>query len=572
MSAPNRKPHDGGIPDAPAAASRRRFQHPAVAVGLSLLVLLAVCTVLLYALPDHDRAAAKPRHGVKSMPAASSRRARIARTAGPSRPAAAEVTLSSPLRTTAVPRSFLGLSTEYWALPVYERRLPLLERVLSLLHVRGDGRFVLRIGGDSADQTFWEPSARTTPPWVYALTPARLRQIRTLVRQAHLRVILDLNLITGSPTAASGFAAAAERVLPRGSIIDFEVGNEPDIYSRRDWLAALSQTPLRAGFLRKELSTATYIHDFDSYSRALAGVAPGVALAGPALANPVRNLDWIARLLAAPHPGLRMVTAHRYLYSACAAHHSPGYPTIKRLLSEHATAGVAHRLEPAVIAAHRVGLKFRLTELNSVSCRGVPGISDAFATALWAPDMLFELLRAGLDGVNVHVRTSAINGAFTLSGQGLGARPLLYGLILFARTLGPGAQLVRVHVRASHSLNLKAWATRVSGDVLHVLLIDKGNRAARVALRLPANGRARVQRLLAPSPRSIAGVTLAGQQLGRDGRWHGRAVVQRITAGVHGYEVLVPRASAALVTVRLGAGGRGHHTAGPRVRLTRGVG
>jgi hypothetical protein len=33
-------------------------------------------------------------------------------------------------------------------------------------------------------------------------------------------------------------------------------------------------------------------------------------------------------------------------------------------------------------------------------------VSDTFATALWAPDALFELLRAGIDGVNVHVRPS----------------------------------------------------------------------------------------------------------------------------------------------------------------------
>ena len=78
--------------------------------------------------------------------------------------------------------------------------------------------------------------------------------------------------------------------------------------------------------------------------------------------------------------------------------------------------------------AHRAGLPFRLTEVNSVTCGGVPGVSDTFATALWAPDTLFELLRAGVDGVNVHVRTDAINAAFAFKRSGLVARPLLYGL------------------------------------------------------------------------------------------------------------------------------------------------
>jgi hypothetical protein len=69
---------------------------------------------------------------------------------------------------------------------------------------------------------------------------------------------------------------------------------------------------------------------------------------------------------------------------------------------------MAHSVKPVVILAHRAGLPFRLTELNSVTCGGRLGVSDAFATALWAPDALSALLQTGVDGVNVHVRTGAI--------------------------------------------------------------------------------------------------------------------------------------------------------------------
>jgi hypothetical protein len=141
-------------------------------------------------------------------------------------------------------------------------------------------------------------------------------------------------------------------------------------------------------------------------------------------------------------------------------------------------------------------------------------VSNTFATALWAPDALFELLRAGVDGVNVHVRPDLINAAFTFTGDGLRTRPLLYGLILFSRTLGPGAQLVHVRVDASRPLHLKVWAVRVRGGGLHVLLINKGNRSVSVDLQIPAYGRATVQRLSAPSVSSRSDVTLDGQQLG----------------------------------------------------------
>jgi hypothetical protein len=369
--------------------------------------------------------------------------------------------------------------------------------------------------------------------------------------------------VTGSPRVAARWASAAERALPHGSIIGFEVGNEPDIYSRGYWLATVSAASADAGLLPRALSAGSYTQQFRSYAQSLAPIAPTVPLLGPAVANPVRDASWISNLIAATdlapgtgraagHSELGIVTAHRYPFSACARHRSPSYPTIARLLSERATAGMARSLRVAVALAHRAGLPFRLTELNSVTCSGRSGVSNTFATALWAPDALFELLRTGVDGVNVHVRSNAINAAFTLTKDGLQARPLLYGLILFARTLGPDARLVNSQVHAKRSVHLKVWAVRLRGGALHVLLIDKNDRAVRVDLRLPATGPATVERLLAPSVRSTSNVTLAGQQLGSEGNWHGQRVTQTIPPADQGYELTVPGTSAALLRVRLG--------------------
>jgi hypothetical protein len=94
----------------------------------------------------------------------------------------------------------------------------------------------------------------------------------------------------------------------------------------------------------------------------------------------------------------------------------------------------------------------------------------------------------------------------------------------------------------------------VRGGALHVLLINKGHRPVDISLRLPGVGAATVQRLLAPSPAARAGVTLAGQHLARDGDWEGRAAAQTVTSRSYGrYSVVVPRYSAALVTLRLRA-------------------
>jgi hypothetical protein len=461
------------------------------------------------------------------------------------------VTIEPRAKLSSVPNSFLGVSTEYGALQLFERHGVLLDRVLSLLRVRGGGPLILRVGGTSADRVLWDPSAQRLPRWAIAVTPAWFAQTGELVRRAGLRLIVDLNLATATPPVAAQVAGAAERLLPRGSIAGFEVGNEPDVYDRAPWLATIAHAGLRAAVPASEITPIAYARDFGAYARVLARIAPRVALVGPALAYPRIDAAWLSTLLAGPHPRLGIVSVHLYPYTRCASPDSPQYPTIARLLSENATAGLAGLVRTAVRLAHNAGLPLRMTELNSISCGGLPGVSNSFATALWAPDALFELLQAGVDGVNVHIRADAINGAFALTGHGLIARPLLYGLILFARTLGPDAQLVHAQMRAPRSLHLKVWAVRVAGDMLHVLLLDKGKRSVNVDLQLPATGSATVQRLRAPSARARSGVTLDGQGLGRDGRWQGKPTGESISPGPHGYELTVPRLSGALVIVRL---------------------
>jgi hypothetical protein len=468
----------------------------------------------------------------------------------PPRAVPATVTLRPGVAPASVPRGFFGLSTEYWTLPVYAPHLTAFGRVLGLLHVRGSGPFVLRIGGDSADHTFWTTGARRLPAWAVRLTPGWTNVARRLVRRLGLRLILDLNLITDTPAAAARWARAAARRLPRGSIAGFEVGNEPDIYSHTFWAAMTAGKMIGGQRLPLALTPAAYVADFRAYASALAGVSPRVRLIGPALAAPRTHWRWISTLLASRPPNLGTLSVHRYPYTACARDpRSSVFPTVARLLSQAASTGMAASLVPALAAAHRAGLPLRLTELNSVTCGGRRGVSNTFATALWAPDALFALLRRGVTGVNLHLRANAINAPFTFGRRGLSARPLVYGLLLFAHTLGPEARLIAVGAHAPRASHLVVWAVRTGGS-WHVLLIDKGSRRDRVTLALPGLGPAAVQRLLAPSPRAQSGVTLGGQWLDRRGRWQGRASHEVVSRSRRGYVLTLPRYSAALVSAR----------------------
>ncbi len=517
------------------AMSRSVLRPPAVA-ALTVALALAGCGAHG---PPHPRRAARASPRVVAA-----------------RPADVTVSINRHHALTPVPPSFLGLSTEYWTLPFDERHLRLFRRVISLIHVAGDAPLVLRIGGDSSDHTFYVPRLRRLPSWAFGLTPALISRTARVVRATRLRVILDLNLVTGTPELARAWVREAEAVLPPSSIIGFEIGNEPDLYGRGYWQQTIAREPFGRRVLPPDLGPAQYVTDFAQYGRAIQGDRRKATLLGPAVANPSARGGrlWINALLRGPHAGLRVVTAHRYPYTRCVFAGSPWYPTISRILSEDATAGMAASVRPAVRLAHAAGLPFRLTEFNSVTCGGVAGVSDSLATALWAPDAAFELMRTGAQGINLHAREYAVNDPFTFDRRGLHAHPLLYGLILFARTLGPDARLVRLRVHAPGFPHVKVWGVRIGRARLHLLVINKGPRGASVQLNAARIGSAVVQRLSAPAPGSEGGVRLAGQWLDRAGRWRGRRVAE--TAAARGGDVrfVVPRYSAALVSARLTTG------------------
>jgi hypothetical protein len=87
----------------------------------------------------------------------------------------------------------------------------------------------------------------------------------------------------------------------------------------------------------------------------------------------------------------------------------------------------------------------------------------------------------GPRGVNLHARVTPVNDPFTFDRHGVIVHPLLYGMILFARTLGPNARLLAARVRHAPP-PVKAWVVSIAGGI-HALLINKGPRARQCRLR-----------------------------------------------------------------------------------------
>lgn len=508
------------------------------------------------------------------------------------------MTVSGQAPTQAIPGLFLGFSTEFTTLPLVEKHAVEWERVLG--NVSALPQMALRIGGDSAEHVRFEPIAA---PWAFSPTKKLVDDTARVMSESKLQLIIDINTVSSTQQEASAWMRDLWNRLYNvlhGGIVAFEIGNEPDIYDPGAWRRGIgiegnapdNPAGVAPADLPKEITATSFAKSFQAYARALQTAVPKVPVIAPAVAEATDHLGWIKTLLRHRTKNLKVISAHIYPYSACANPGDAKYPTIQKILSENATAGMARTVAPAIRVAHGARLGLRLTEINSVTCGGLEGVSNTFATALWAPDALFELMRAGVEGVNLHARVTSINRPFSFDEQGLETRPLLYGLILFDRMLGGGSdRLVPVQLRTgARSLHLKVWAVRAMAsegagqgtpfftrNPLKLLMINKGRRSALIHLHLPTSSRAFVERLLARSAASTSGVTLGGEQLNHQAEWQGKHGPASVLPGSENLETLSPTRngsyvvrvrgeSAALLTVPVAAStlaGTPQQAAGP---------
>ena len=82
-------------------------------------------------------------------------------------------------------------------------------------------------------------------------------------------------------------------------------------------------------------------------------------------------------------------------------------------------------------SAKAAGLPFRMAEGNSCYNAGKLGVSDTFASALWAGDFCLQMASLGCVGVNLHGGANGYYSPIVGSiANGFSARPEYYGLML----------------------------------------------------------------------------------------------------------------------------------------------
>jgi hypothetical protein len=399
----------------------------------------------------------------------------------------------------------------------------------------------LRIAGNTLDRdTLWVPKGQLPPDpkpdWVSdVVTPNDIRRLKKLLDATGWKAEVGINVGRWDAARGADQAAAMSSILGR-KLVAVECGNEPD-----QW----------AG---KGLKPAGY--DYPQYHADWAACADVVKtkLAGPDTAG--TSSSWAASLAADEHDRLALLTVHQYA--------AGGDATIDKLLSPAQITSQLKSVAGNLAAAQANGLPMRVDEANSAYSGGVDGVSNTYASALWAIDYSLSMAQAGLAGVNIHgglgvcnapiwngkfqryTPFCAANQAYELA-QIYQVMPIYYGLWM-ARQMGPGRFLP---VQLTSDRNITAYAVKGADGHLRVALVQKdATTAAPVQVTLHVGGGRRTATVLhltgtaldaAPTQVQGATVDIAGKFK------PGAPDKLPVTGGV--LTLSVPAGSAAVITL-----------------------
>ncbi len=484
----------------------------------------------------------------------------------------ASIDLTNPGLT--IPSSFSGFSFEYGDIINYTGRStdtinPVFVQLLKNIANFNNGSPSVRIGGNSADSSWWNPNGLDKPPGVgYNITAMDLTSLEASLSQTGSQLILSLNLGQYNTNAfnavsnAVAFVKAAQFNLASNRVLSYEVGNEPDIYTSHAYYKDLA-TGATVNVRNSSYSFNQYLAEFSNYSSALqSSFSKMPPLAGTAFTTSIYGwMQYFPSFLSSQSQMMNLTTYHVYPLSAC-SWSKPGsstYPTIPNLLSDQNSLVPAQKVATFVNQAKKYGIPLSLSELNSVSCGGTNGVSNSFASALWGTDVMFNMASVGVRSVHFHTGSGGYYSPFTFSVNQSSkpfvytatVNPLYYGMLLFAQAAANKSQLLPVSWQTTG--NVRVWATIDNYNVVRVVAINKD---------LSASGNAKIQlsslrsagslvRLTAASASATNGVTFAGQTF--DGTTNGNPVGNYVTTKVtpvNGvYTFLLPAASAALLTI-----------------------
>jgi hypothetical protein len=440
----------------------------------------------------------------------------------------------------------------------------------------------LRIGGGTVDQLI--PAGTGSDGF------AGIDDLFAFAAAAGVKVIYTLRLLSAGADPLGDLQAvhaqAAGHIWGRyqENVASFAIGNEPDWHAYHTYPGhPLDPAIFEAAPGVPGSAYASYLAHWRSLAAAITGAAPGALLSGPDLGaytrttytpDPDGGVSWTEQLARDEKDSGRMAEITQHYYVGDQPKATTAQQAISNMLSPEWVNGTAIGTQPAgttytpypwlhennLAPVAAAGLRFRLTESNDY-LGGVPGASDAYASALWALDHLHWWAAHGAAGVNFHNRRGL--GTATIvpdpaGGGGYVINPKGYGIKAFR--LGSAGQVKPVQVDNPDGVNLTAYCVGGAGEDC-VTVINKSHgadaRDAAVTIVPPGPGwsGAQTMTLAGGQPGDARGtkVTLGGATItgatAWDGTWNARTRPAGPGAGI---ALTVKATTAVLVKIQSG--------------------
>ncbi|NBV53937.1 MAG: hypothetical protein EBR83_10545, partial [Verrucomicrobia bacterium] len=323
-------------------------------------------------------------------------------------------------------------------------------------------------------------------------------------RAAGWKIIYGVNLGAKDPAMAADEAAYAWQVGAK-EIIAIEIGNEPNLYPKG---------PKREGIRPNNWRYPQYKEEFTAVYDAIKAKDAKIPITGPAV---TKSTNWMPLFMADFKDRIALATSHVYHLSAPEADpKAQRFTSVEKLLGEKYPDDWIIKLKDAT----SVGVPYRVGECNTASGGGKRGVSNAFVSALWAIDFMFDVAQAGGQGVNFHGSFTSNNYSpivFDKKSSRYVPAPMYYGMLFFSRA----AQGRLVATELKTDANFVTHSVLGADGKLRVTLVNK-DLTKPIAASLAVGGKfakGQVLRLTAPSIDATEGVTFAGATVNADGTW-----------------------------------------------------
>jgi hypothetical protein len=371
----------------------------------------------------------------------------------------------------------------------------------------------------------------------------------------------------------------------RDNVSSFAIGNEPDWHTYHSWPGHQNDPAIFESAADAPPGSAypSYLARWRSFADAVRAAAPGAPVSGPDLGaydastfTPDHTgMSWTRRLASDEQHTGRVAEVSQHYYAGGSVGATTAGQAISNMLSaEWVTATeIGHDLPPGnaytpypwlhannLAPVIQAGLRYRLTESNDYLV-GVPGASDAYASALWALDHLHWWAANGCAGVNFHNKqwldTATIVPHPDGPDRGYVIRPKGYGIKAF--TLGSAGAVKPVQIENPNGVNLTAYCVGAPGED-YVTIVNKAHganppdAAVTIVAPGPAIQGAQVMTLAGAQRGSAQGttVTLGGATITGDAPWNG--TWSNLTAGPGSRISLTVEATTAAI-VKISRGG-----------------